>query len=393
MGQKTKDQGLSITTTAISSKALQDEFPVTEHLIYLNHAAVGPWPRRTAVAVERFAEENAQLGATNYTAWLGVECSLKYRLMRLINAESTDSIALLKNTSEALSFVAYGINWPESSNIVIAKGEFPSNRIVWQSLRRLGVSVHEVDLDPDAPERSLIDACDQHTHLMSVSSVSFATGLRLNLEQLGAYCHSKGVLFCIDAIQSLGAIRFDVEACQADFVAADGHKWMLGPEGIALFYCHPRHLETLSVHEFGWHMIEDPLDFEQTKWQTAKTAQRFECGSPNMLGIHALDASLSLLEDVGMTAVERAVIDHASFLSSELANIHGVKIASPRTPDRRSGIVSFTHEKHGAKTIHQVLTEHNIICAVRHGQVRLSPHFYNNNNELETAIKNISDLG
>ncbi|MDH5300030.1 MAG: aminotransferase class V-fold PLP-dependent enzyme, partial [Gammaproteobacteria bacterium] len=216
---------------------LSQHWQLDDSIIYLNHAAVSPWPIPTQQAVTRFAEENSRIGTQRYPTWLGVENKLRQHAAALINAPKVSDIALVKNTSEGLSFIAYGLSWNAGDNIVISDQEFPSNRIVWESLANQGVSVRKVNLHSAAtPELALMQACDQHTRLLSVSSVQFASGLRLLLDELGEFCKKQQILFCVDAIQSLGAAAFDVQACQADFVVADGHKWMAGPEGIGIFY-------------------------------------------------------------------------------------------------------------------------------------------------------------
>ena len=185
---------------------VRTEFPVIDSCIYLNHAAVGPWPRRTQQAVTRFAEENTIDGARHYPRWLEIEARLREQLAALIRAPTCADIALLKNTSEALSFVAYGFPWRDGDSIVISDEEFPSNRIVWESLRNRGVSVREVRLRGQVdPEQALLNAADARTRLLSISSVQYASGLRLDLTRLGEHCRRRDIAFCVDAIQSVGA--------------------------------------------------------------------------------------------------------------------------------------------------------------------------------------------
>ncbi|HKJ21707.1 MAG TPA: aminotransferase class V-fold PLP-dependent enzyme, partial [Gammaproteobacteria bacterium] len=294
---------------------LQDEFPLPEGLVYLNHAGVAPWPRRTATAIERFAEENTTCGPVHYEAWLEVEASLRVQLRALLNAPSSDDIALVKNTSEALSFVAHGLDWRAGDNVVIPDQEFPSNRVVWESLAPQGVEVRQVNLSRgDSPEAALTAAVDRRTRLVSVSSVQYGTGLRLDLATLGAFFHDHRILFCVDAIQSLGALLMDVQHIQADFVMADGHKWLLAPEGLGVFYCRAECRDQLKLTQFGWHMLEQHTDFDRRDWAPAKGARRFECGSPNMLGVHGLHASLSLLTEVGLDNIQRNVLSNSKYL-------------------------------------------------------------------------------
>ncbi|WP_309544717.1 aminotransferase class V-fold PLP-dependent enzyme [Alkalilimnicola ehrlichii] len=251
------------------------EFPHEEDLIYLNHAGVGPWPRRTAQAVVNFADQNLRSGARHYPDWLAAEQRLRERFARLLNAPSSDDIALVKNTSEGLSLVAYGLDWQSGDEVIINKQEFPSNRIVWESLQeRFGVRVRDIDLGTDSsPEERLLAAVNEHTRLLAVSSVQYGTGLRMNLERLGAACRERNVLFCVDAIQSLGALRFDAQRVHADFVIADGHKWMLAPEGLGVFYSRPESRDRLRLLQYGWHMVAAPGDYSRSDWSIAPTAR------------------------------------------------------------------------------------------------------------------------
>jgi cysteine desulfurase/selenocysteine lyase len=365
------------------------EFELDESLIYLNHAAVAPWPRRTVDAVRVFAEENAATGARDYGVWLQTEQALKAQLGRLVNAASASEIALVKNTSEALSVVAYGLTWLPGDNVVITDQEFPSNRIVWESLAKYGVETRAAALAGESPPEHAILACiDEHTRLLSVSSVQYATGLRLDLERLGAACHERGVLFCVDAIQSLGAVDFDVQSCQADFVMADGHKWMLGPEGLALFYCRAAVMDRLELQQYGWHMVEHHGNFDSPVWRLASSARRFECGSPNMLGIHALHASLSLLLGIGMPAIEQRVTENSrQLLDYFSARGDAFWVITPTEPGRYAGIVTFQPLREPLGELYERLRNANIICALRGGGIRFSPHFYTPRAQLERVLQ------
>jgi len=367
-----------------------DEFPLCDGLIYLNHAAVGVWPRRTCEAVRTFAGENMRQGAADYPHWMQIERELRSRLQCLVNAASVDDIALVKNTSEGLSLLAYGLDWQPGDNIVSTRQEFPSNRIVWESLKDKGVELRLVDLGNDDPEAAILALCDTNTRLLTVSSVQYAYGLRLNLECLGTFCRDNGILFCVDAIQSLGALCFDAQACHADVVVADGHKWMLGPEGLALFYIRQELRSQLKLKQYGWHMVEHPGDFDRYDWQPAKSARRFEPGSPNMLGIHALNASLSLLEDVGMPGIERRVLDRARVLMDMIRETSGCELLTPHEPGRFGGIVTvhFKGASHaGHEHIYRQLMQQQVICAFRGGGIRFSPHFYVSDGHLENAVR------
>ncbi|WP_405120622.1 aminotransferase class V-fold PLP-dependent enzyme [Pseudomonas leptonychotis] len=372
--------------------AVDDEFPQLPGLRYLNHAAVSPWPQRSVDAVSQFATENARTGARDYARWLQVERRLRERLQRLLNAPSCADIALVKNTSEALSFVAFGLDWRAGDNVVISDEEFPSNRIVWEALAPLGVEVVQVNLHSGDAEAALLAACGPRTRLMAISAVQYASGLRLDLPRLGQGCQARGVLLCIDAIQQLGALPFDVQASQCAFAMADGHKWLLGPEGLGVFYCRSDLRPQLKLHEYGWHMLEQAGDYQRTTWEPAKSARRFECGSPNMLGAMALEASLSLLEEVGMSTVESALQERMQWLLDGLRNIPGAHLHSAVTRQQRAGILTFSLAGWQHQALFERLKEQQVVCAQRGAGIRLSPHFYTDPKVIDDTLRVLRQL-
>lgn len=373
---------------------VKKEFSLEPGLIYLNHAAVAPWPTRTAEAVRSFATENQHFGAQHYLEWMKIESSLRTKFSELINAPSPDDIALLKNTSEALSFVAHGLKWNPGDNIIISDEEFPSNAIVWHSLKDKGVEVREVNLSSGtSPENALINAIDNKTRLLSISSVQYASGLRMNLPQLGEACKQKNILFCIDAIQSIGAIPFDVEAANADFVMADTHKWMLGPEGVTLFYTRPEVREQLSLHEYGWRMLKDMANYSSSAWDITDTARRFECGSPNMLGIHGANASVSLLLEVGLNRIEEELLKRSLYTVKCINENPNLTLITNSDPDRIAGIITFKSSKIEGQLLYEKLMKNNVICAARGGGVRFSPHFYTSFDDIKAAVHMASLTG
>lgn len=369
------------------------EFPVSKHLIYLNHAAVAPWPKRTANAVKDFAEQNTLSGSEHYLDWLKKQKHIRQQLKMLLNAPTVDDIALVKNTSEAISFVAYGLDWKKGDNIVSSDEEFPSNRIPWESLADQGVEFRQADLDSgSSPEQALFSLVDSNTRLLSISSIQFASGLRVDLEKIGQFCKQNNILFCIDAIQSLGAVEFDVQAYQADFVMADGHKWMFGPEGLGVFYTNPASRSKLKLSQYGWHMMENTHNYENKPWKIHPTSQRFECGSPNMLGIHAWSASLSLLLEIGMSRIEALVIENADYLMNKISAHKNLILITDQNAKYKSGIVLFKHASIDNNQLYQHLQNNRVVCALRGGGIRFSPHFYHSKQELDQAFEIIDSI-
>lgn len=362
-----------------------DEFPHDPSICYLNHAAVAPWPKRAADAVSAFARENIHQGARDYPRWIQLEHRLRGQLQTLLNAPGKGDIALVKNTSEALSLVAMGLDWAAGDEVLISDQEFPSNRIPWQALEGRGVTVRQVSLDGD-PEAALIAAMGPATRLLSISSVQYASGLRMDLERLGRACRERNILFCVDAIQSLGALPFDVQAIDCDFAMADGHKWLLGPEGLGVFYCRREARDRLKLTQFGWHMVEATGDYDREDWVPASTARRFEPGSPNTLAQHALSASLELLLEVGLKRIQEALQQRTAYLLHSIAAIPGARILSPSIPERRAGIVTFTIGDCPNAWLFQQLKDAGIVCAERGGGIRWSPHFYTSQQVLDNAL-------
>lgn len=270
--------------------------------------------------------------------------------------------------------------------------EFPSNRIVWESLAERGVSWRGLGLDASTePESDLLALCDERTRLIAVSWVQYARGLRLDLSRLGALCQARGILLCVDAIQGLGALPFDLAETQADFVMADGHKWMLGPEGLALLYVRPELRDRLALHQFGWNMVENRGDYDRTDWEPTRSARRFECGSPNFLGIHALEASLSLIEEVGSAWIAAAIAERVDHLVSRIDRL-GLELLSPRSTDRRAGIVTFQVPGLDSARLYRGLMERRVLCAHRGGGIRFSPHFYTPISVIDRAMDTVVEL-
>ena len=369
----------------------QAEFPQANGLCYLNHAAVAPWPKRAAEAVSAFASENLQQGAQDYPRWSRGERQLRDQLRTLLNAPHSDDIALVKNTSEALSFVAQGVDWQPGDQVIISNQEFPSNRLPWEALAGRGEEVIAVDLGSE-PEQALIDAMGPRTRLLSISSVQYGTGLRLDLQQLGTACRARGVLFCVDAIQTLGAQPFDVQQIDCDFAMADGHKWLLAPEGLGVFFCHARVRDQLQLTQHGWHMVEAIGDYDRSDWHPARSARRFEAGSPNTLAQQAMSASLSLLLEADMPWVAAQLDARICLLAERLQALPGVQVLSDMRPGRRSGIITFSVAGQDHKALHKALMDRGVVCALRGGGIRWSPHFYTPQSTLESALARLAEL-
>ena len=361
------------------------DFSVAPDILHFNHAGIAPWPKTTAVAVINFAKENAS-GKIHAAQWDQRTTLIRKLLAQLIGAESHRTIALTKNTSEGLSLVAGGIDWQPGDNVVVGNLEFPSNRLVWESLaERFSVKVQLADFSGGDYENSLLACMNKNTRLLAVSSIQYTTGYRINLKQLGEQCKKNNTLFCVDAIQSLGVVPFNVQDCLIDFVCADGHKWLMSPEGTGIFYCREALIPTLKLQQFGWHMTTKPEQYENTQWQAAQSAQRFECGSMNHLGLAGLAASLELFADIGMENIYRKIIRKLSYLIDNIDK-RAYTILTPSALDQRGGIVTIQHKHISNDSLFQQLKQRQVLCAQRAGGIRLSPHFYTPQEDLDRLL-------
>jgi len=304
---------------------------------------------------------------------------------QLINADPLD-IAFVKNTSEGIGIVAEGLSWQAGDNMVTAAEEYPANIYPWMNLNDRGV---EVRLVAGRDRRLWLDdfkaLMDARTRLVSVSSVEFASGFRNDLNGLGALCRERGILFFVDAIQSLGVLPLDVQQTPIDFLAADGHKWLLGPEGAAIFYVRRKLVERLHTIGVGWNSIIGARDFSRIDFRLKPHAGRWESGSLNVAGITALGASLALLLEIGIPAIAERVLELTDYLCDK-AQRAGCEVYSSRRPEDKSGIVSIMLPGADVRqTVKQCRAE-GIVVNQRAGRVRISPHCYNTHGEIDRLV-------
>lgn len=363
-----------------------NEFPAERRRLHLNHAGLAPWPKRTMALVQAFAEDCCQGCFSRWPEWEACIQRARQALARLL-AVKPEEIAFVKNTSEAVSTIAYGLDWPPGSNVVVGRREFPANRLPWDSLQRsLGIEIHWVDYQQEQSiEEALLSRVDRHTRLLAVSSIHYEDGYRVDLQKLGEACRQDGVLFCVDAIQSLGAVPFDVRRYHVDFVCSGSHKWLMAPEGVGILYGRPDLTANMKLNQYGWHMTSTPNDYSNLNWRPADHAGRFECGSMNTMGLCALSASLSLILELGIDKLARLLSNNVDYLIRGI-DPESYEILTPSNPRQRGGILSFRHRRGDNRKLYKHLREQGVLCAPRAGGVRFSPHFYNSQKELDQAL-------
>ena len=347
------------------------QFPVRERLIYLNHAAVAPLCRPAADAMKRLADDCLNFGSLHYADWLAMYSGLRVAAARLVGADPSE-IALVKNTSEGIATVALGLDWKPGDRMVGFREEFPANYFPWKRLEEKGITVTWLSVT-DSLER--IDEACRGAKLLAISFVQFLSGYRAPIQEIGEICHRNQCIFLVDAIQGLGAFPLDVRAAHIDALAADGHKWLLGPEGCGILYIRREIQDRVEPVEFGWTNVAKYNDYASRDMALRQDAGRYECGTLNTIGCFGLQASIEFLLEVGAGKIGPVILNLAGRIADG-AQAKGYQLFSERTAANSSGIVSFRKEGTPAEEVVRVLRQRGISAAPRAGWVRTSPHFY-----------------
>ncbi len=358
------------------------EFPVTAELIYLNHAAVAPLCRRSADAMKRLAEDACTHGSLHYDKWMQTYDALRISAAQLINA-SHDEIAIVKNTSEGIATIAVGLEWKRGDRVIAFREEFPANYYPWLRLEQRGVQLTWLSIyDPIGKIAEALPGA----RLLAISFVNYLSGYRVDLDAIGKLCREHGCFFFVDAIQGMGAFPIDVEASGIDALAADGHKWMLGPEGNGVLYVRRKWLDSIEPVEFGWTNPANYADYSSRDMTLRPDAGRYECGTLNTIGCFGLQAALDLLLEMGVENIAVAVGALADRLATGL-QAKGYELMVERTPHTSAGIVSFRHPDRDCRLIVSDLKRQGIMAAPRQGWVRMSPHFYISPDDIDKVLQ------
>jgi len=363
-------------------------FPVTERAIYLNHAAVSAPPIPTIKAIQAQLADVSENGSVNFRQWLAVKENARRLIAGMLNARP-EQVAFLRNTSDGLSTVANGLEWRPGDNLVTFRNEFPSNLYPWLRLRdTLGVEVRlseerlgRVDLD------ELISLIDGRTRLVAISQIQYASGFRADLERLGRAARAHDALLVVDVIQALGVVPIDVEAELVDVAAAACHKWLLTPEGVGLLYLSARARERIQPTLVGWTSVPNPDDYGNFEQGWNQGTLAWETGTGPIALIHGLQASLNLLNDVGLRRIEAHLEMLTDYLCERLQD-RNYEVVSSRQPGEKSQIVCIRHTGALAPMdIYSYLKQRNIITAPRGNRLRISPHLYNTLAEMDELVK------
>jgi cysteine desulfurase / selenocysteine lyase len=360
----------------------RDEFPITQNLIYLNHAGVAPLPRRAAKAMQGLAEDALQFGSLHYDRWLDAYEGVRVAAARLIGAQRGE-IAIVKNTSEGISMVAQGLDWHPGDRIVAFREEFPANYYPWLRLESRRCTVDWLSIQD--PLEAIEIACTG-AKLLAISFVQYLSGFRADLNAIGEICKRHRCFFFVDAIQGLGAFPLDVEAAHIDALAADGHKWMLGPEGCGILYVRKSRQDSIFPEEFGWTTVAGYNDYSSRDMTLRPDAGRYESGTLNTIGCYGLRASIELILEAGVDRIAPAVQALADQLVAGAVS-KGYQVLGDRTPENAAGIVAIQKPGIDSRKVVHDLKQQGIIAAPRQGWVRMSPHFYISPADIDRVIQ------
>ena len=382
-------------------KAFRDRMPVTKSLAYFDHAAVSPIPQPTAQAMREWMDQASEQGDVPWLDWSRKANRVRDLASQMLHCK-TNEIALVPNTTYGINIVAMGFPWREGDSMVLPENEYASNKLPWKSLERLGVDVRTVPVESSGilDIDRIVRAIDATTRIVSVSWVGYASGYRANLSELCERVHRAGAKLFVDAIQGLGVFTLDTRDIPIDYAAADGHKWMLGPEGAGILYIRETNLEQLAPIMIGWNSVQASHEFHADSSRLKKDASRYEGGSANLVGLIGLSESLSMLLELGSgqlhnplatpvpehAVLENAVLENAARVRDAIQSVGGTLAGhQPRTWDAptASGIVSFELPGKDPAHVRKKLLTAGVVLSVRHGKLRAATHAYNNEEDID----------
>ncbi len=360
-------------------------FPVAKEHIFFNHAAECPKSTLLVEAVNRYYAD-ALFGDLYEDRWIDHMQQVRKWAAQLIHAHA-DEITFVNNVTTGAMLIANGLSWKPGENIVANYNQFPANVYPWLNLRRQNVEIRTPFLPRnELAYEALFSAVNEYTRLMAISFVEYDNGFRYDLQRIGDFCQQNGILLFVDAVQGLGAVPLDVKATQISFLATSGHKWLLGPSGQGFLYINKPFLNNLYVLSSGWLSVENPFEFNNFSQLQFNSARRFEGGTSNLAGITALGTGLELLLTNGVENISNRILTLTDQLIRALLH-RGYIVDTNLEPNCRSGIVAFRHLKISTEQLYGRLLEKKAIVSQRNGHIRVSPHFYNSEEELERFIK------
>ena len=366
-------------------------------IIYFNHASTAPVSTMVKEKIEEFIRERSEEALDDYKAFKTIADETKAMIGELINCNG-DRIAFLDNTTNGMIWLAQGIEWKQGDRIILNDVEFPANVYPFLQLKNRGVEIDFIkSKNGIVTAEEVINAIKSETKLISISFVQFLSGYRVDLEKIGKVCRQNEIIFSVDSIQGLGAVRLDVEKCNIDFLANGTQKWLFGLQGLAFIYVRKKLQEKMKSAPIGWLAVNNAWDLLNFDLTTKETAERFQPGTLNNLGIYAFNSSMKFLKEFGFDEIENQVISNSRYFIDELSKI-GFKSPLLSLQDKcLSGIVSFSQkdgipEGKSAEKIFEHLSSKKIVCSLREGYIRFAPHFYNTKQEIDKVVDELRNF-
>jgi selenocysteine lyase/cysteine desulfurase len=361
--------------------------PVTRRWAFFDHAAVAPLSSLAQQAMQEWAEDLTENGDVYHGRWMKRIEEVRILFGRLLNCEPVD-VAFVKNTSEGVGIIAEGFPWQTGDNVLSVEEEYPANVYPWMNLAGRGVELRRVPL---CKGRILLDdlrrAMDERTRILTLSWVEYASGFRNDIDAVAQLCRERGILFFLDAIQGLGVFPIDLQRTPIDALAADGHKWLLGPEGAGIVYVRRDLVKRLHPVGVGWNSVVGAKDFARIQFDLKPHAGRWESGTLNVAGIIALGASLKWMLDIGVDNIADRVLELTDYLGRTLTQRTSLKLFSSRIRQEASGMVSIAvPDATALPALMAICRSEGIVVNHRGGRLRVSPHFYNTTEELDRLV-------
>lgn len=375
---------LTLETIQADAAARRAEFPIVQERLFLAHAAASPLPARTVEAMCAYVRETARKGQFEHLHRRS-ETGARVLAAELLGV-TAEEIAFIPSTSAGLGMIAAGLEWRPGDNVVVLEGDFPANLYPWLNLRSQGVQVRSIPADPPRTItwRDVTPMLDRRTRLATLPSVHYLTGMATDIRGIGAELRSRNILLCVDAIQSLGALP--CPGSEVDFLVADGHKWLLGPQAMGLMMVRREAFSRLRPALVGWKSVAAPREYHSANLSFPDDARRYEPGSLNAVGLVGLHASLELLLEVGIAPIAR----HLACLRAALVEglqARGYRIAGDPAPALPSGITTFQRPGRSMSDLCQWLDARNVVVSLRRDSqggewLRAAPHFYTTGEEI-----------
>jgi selenocysteine lyase/cysteine desulfurase len=366
-------------------------FPYLENgIIYFNHASTGSFSSLVTHRLTELLKEKSGSNIDDYSSFLKVMEETKDLLAKLINC-NVDRIAFVDNTSNGINIIAQSIEWKKGDRILLNDVEFPANVYPFLNLKRFGVEIDFVkSLNGIVTAEQIIDSVKPETRLISVSFVQFLSGYKIDLDKIGNYCRANNVIFCVDGIQGIGAVKIDVQKSKIDFLSCGTQKWLLGMQGLAFIYIDENLQRKISPANIGWLSVKDAWNLLDYKMDLKTSANVFQGGTLNSFGIYAFNTSLKLFNDFGFKNVENQVLSNTKYFLEKLRDLGINTLLSDCDVDNLAGIITFKPDN--PEKVFEELTKRKIICSLREGVIRFSPHFYNTHQEIDTVVNELQKI-